>query len=113
MAKLESLYPLFYLMSDEEQTTFIRAYRLKRNTDFEEAASAPKPGKGSSTGRAAPASDEERLLMKILKMSLRDIRALQTLKTTPTDTDTEEVTNGEPNGDPEIDEDEAEELFSE
>jgi len=84
MALLESLYPDFTQMSDEEQQMFIRNYRNKRREDFAEVTQY------SVNKKADALTEDEKALLKLLKISAKDLRALKSLNGGDQDDDEEE-----------------------
>lgn len=81
---LRDLYPDFTKLTEEEQTNFIRAYRLRRSEDLKIITTfrIKKVSKGLSP--------EEKELLKALGLRAVDIRNLQDLNLSEQNTDDEE-----------------------
>jgi hypothetical protein len=78
--KLEELYPNYNEMSQEERLAFVAGYRFKRASDLShtEEPSAKKQG-------LLVLTEEEKVLMKLLGIKQKDIKALRALKDEPSE----------------------------
>jgi hypothetical protein len=84
--KLEELYPNYNEMTQEERFAFVAGYRFKRASDLShtEEPSAKKQG-------LLVLSEEEKVLMKLLGIKQKDIKALRALKDEPPEVEGEET----------------------
>ncbi len=74
--RLENLYLNFGTSSPEEQAAYISSYRLRRAEDMAKPSSMKKkPGKAVST--KVTLSDEEKAVMKLLGLKMKDVIALR------------------------------------
>lgn len=73
--KLEELYPNYNEMTQEERFAFVAGYRFKRASDLSrtEEPSAKKQG-------LLVLTEEEKVLMKLLGIKQKDIKALRALQ---------------------------------
>lgn len=74
--RLENLYSNFGLMSVDEQQKFISDYRFKRQMELDSTKQATKV-KSSVKGSKIELSDEEKALMKLLGIKVKDIETLR------------------------------------
>ncbi len=81
---LRDLYPDFTKLTEEEQTNFIRAYRLRRSEDLKIITTFRIKKVSKSL------SPEEKELLKALGLRAVDIRNLQDLNLSEQNTDDEE-----------------------
>jgi len=76
--RLEQLYTNFGTSSPEEQACFIASYRAKRAEDMAKPSTIKKKKKSVSVNTSKiDLSDDEKMLMKLLGLSKKDIIALR------------------------------------
>lgn len=73
--KLEELYQDFELLSPEERMAFVAEYRAKRASELRKNDEA-KTKKQLSIGF----TEQEKLMMKLLGLKAKDLKALKSLK---------------------------------
>ncbi len=75
--KLYELYPKFESLSDEDRCKFVAQYRKQRSLDLTKTSKdKSKKEKESITAF----SNEEKLMMKLLGLKAKDLRALKAMK---------------------------------
>jgi hypothetical protein len=76
--RLEQLYPNFGTSSPEEQASFLASYRAKRAEDMAKPSTMRKKKTNPSVITSKiDLSDDEKMLMKLLGLSKKDIIALR------------------------------------
>jgi hypothetical protein len=70
--KLEQMYPNFLIMSEAEKVSFVAGYRQKRNLDLNSI-----PEKEKSVRSKIDVTEEERAVLKMLGISLGDVKSLR------------------------------------
>ena len=86
--RLENLYPNFGRATPAEQAAYIASYRLKRAQDLaqETKVKAVSRSKTSSAKKAKiELSDDEKKIMKMLGLKVKDIEALRSVQQTGDD----------------------------
>lgn len=68
--KLQGMYPVFCLLSEEEQHSFMHAYREKRLEDLSEVSL-------QSAEKVNSLTDQEKALMKALGLTIKDLKTLK------------------------------------
>ena len=81
---LRDLYQHFYALDEDEQRIFIARYRARRGAEFEaDRAEYEAKSQRKGTTKRQPAialSEEEKILMKKLGLTQKQLRALRALE---------------------------------
>jgi hypothetical protein len=77
--RLENLYPNFGKSSPEAQARYVADYRLKRAEDMAKTPTWPKQKKTTTSTKAPPLTEEEKIVMKLLGLTKKEIIALRSL----------------------------------
>lgn len=90
--RLENLYPNFMKLSYEDQIAFITSYRQRRAMDLENVTIKTVARKKSVKDSKIELSAEEKNLMKMLGLKMKDVEALRdSLKVQETPSNDEEL----------------------